>query len=146
MKFSWGTGILIFLIIFILAAAGFIFFAMRQDVNLVHEDYYEKGVDHSAQMEVDARSQVFKDAVQPGLEEGSLVVHFSTSLAASIDSGNVLLYRPSDRNLDTNYPLDLSGNAFKIPKTDLAMGRYILKLEWYSGGLEYNVDKAVEIR
>ena len=56
MKFNWGTGILIFLILFLLAAGLFIGFAMRQDVSLVHEDYYEKGADHSQQMLVEARS------------------------------------------------------------------------------------------
>ncbi len=47
MKFHWGTGILIFLILFLLAAGFFIAFAMRQERDLVHEDYYERGVDHS---------------------------------------------------------------------------------------------------
>ena len=146
MKFNWGTGILIFLITFIAAAAGFIFFAMRQEVNLVHEDYYERGVDHSMQMEVDARSLAFRDSIRASQEEGSLMVHFTPFLAASIDSGYILLYRPSDNRLDINLPLNMAGNAFSIPKTDLITGRYILKLEWYSGGFEYNVDKAVEIR
>ena len=55
MKFNWGTGILVFLILFLSASAVFIFFAMRQDVNLVHEDYYEQGVDYSAQMDIGPR-------------------------------------------------------------------------------------------
>ena len=64
MKFNWGTGILIFLIIFLLACAAFIIFAMRQDVNLVHKDYYEKGVDHTDKMNVDVRSKQFEDKIQ----------------------------------------------------------------------------------
>ena len=66
MKFNWGTGILIFLILFLMAAAVFIGFAMRQDVNLVHEDYYEKGVDYERQMNAEARSVVYRDSVSPG--------------------------------------------------------------------------------
>ena len=63
MKFHWGTGILIFLILFLLACGLFIAFAMRQEVSLVHEDYYEKGVDHSQQMMVEARSAQFKNDI-----------------------------------------------------------------------------------
>ena len=47
MKFNWGTGIFTFIIIFLLLCVAFIIFAVRQGVNLVHDDYYEKGVDYS---------------------------------------------------------------------------------------------------
>ena len=64
MKFNWGTGILIFLILFLSASAVFIVFAMRQDVNLVHQDYYEKGVDYTEQMNVNARSKPIADKIE----------------------------------------------------------------------------------
>ena len=146
MKFNWGTGILIFLIIFLMAAAGFIFFAMRQDVNLVHQDYYEKGVDHSTQMKVQARSVVYHDSIHTSQQETFLVIALNESLAERIDSGNVILFRPSDRNLDLDMPLEISGSSIIIPKSSLTSGRYILKLHWYTGGLKYEVDKTVEIR
>lgn len=146
MKFNWGTGILIFLILFIIAAAGFIIFAMRQDVNLVHKDYYEKGVDHSTQMKVEARSLAYYDSIHTNQQETFLVVAFKRSLAESIDSGNVILFRPSDRNLDLDMPLEISSSSIIIPKSSLASGRYILKIHWFTGGLKYEVDKTVEIR
>ena len=59
MKFNWGTGIFMFLALFLLASAAFIIFAVRQDVNLVHKDYYEKGVDYTEQMNVNSRSTEF---------------------------------------------------------------------------------------
>lgn len=146
MKFNWGTGILIFLILFLSASAFFIFFAMRQDVNLVHEDYYEQGVDYSAQMEVDARSIEYENAFTTYTENESLVVDFETSLALSIDSGSVLLFRPSNSSLDYSMPLDLSESSIKIPRSKLITGRYILKLNWYSKGLKYEVDKTIYIQ
>ena len=63
MKFNWGTGILIFLILFLLGSAAFIVFAFRQDVNLVHKDYYEKGVDYTQQMNTNSRSAEFENDV-----------------------------------------------------------------------------------
>ena len=63
MKFNWGTGILLFLILFLIAAGIFIAFAMRQSVDLVHEDYYERGVDHTSQMEVEKRSAPYQQAI-----------------------------------------------------------------------------------
>ena len=146
MKFNWGTGILVFLILFLSASAVFIFFAMRQDVNLVHEDYYEQGVDYSAQMDVDARSAEYKDSFKTYVKDGSLVVEFEKSLALSIDSGSVLLYRPSSSSLDVSMPFGLMENSLKIPGSHLVTGRYILKLSWYSSGLKYEVDRTIYIQ
>lgn len=146
MKFNWGTGILVFLILFLSAAAVFIFFAMRQDVNLVHEDYYDQGVDYSAQMEVDARSAAYNDSIRTYIEDGSFVVAFEKSLAFNIDSGVVLMFRPSNSSLDVSMPFGPTGSSLKIPRSSLVAGRYILKLSWYLNGLEYEVDKTVDIK
>jgi hypothetical protein len=146
MKFNWGTGILIFLILFLMAAAAFIIFAMRQDVNLVHKDYYEKGVDYTDQMNVNSRSSQFSDKIQIESVNEYLLVSFEESLAANIDSGKVLLYRPSDSKQDVMFPMTFSDNSIKIPKEDLITGRYILKLSWFSGGLKYEIDKTVNIQ
>jgi hypothetical protein len=146
MKFNWGTGILIFLILFLAACAAFIIFAMRQDVNLVHKDYYEKGVDHTDKMNVDARSNQFGEKIQIDYNNEYLLVSFDQSLAAKIDSGQVLMYRPSSSKQDVYFPMTLSENSLKIPKKNLISGRYILKLSWYSEGLKYEIDRPVNIQ
>jgi len=146
MKFNWGTGILVFLILFLSASAVFIIFAMRQDVNLVHEDYYEKGVDYSNQMEVDARSVKFKESIQTHMDKKLLFVDIDASLAARIDSGNLLLFRPSNSNLDLTMPFKQVESPLMIPKAELFPGRYILKINWYMKGLKYQVDKTIFIQ
>ena len=145
MKFTWGTGILIFLILFLLAAAIFISFAMRQEVNLVHEDYYERGVDYTEQMNVDARSKSFVDSVKTRFEGEYLVVDLHRSPQMKIDSGYVLFYRPSSSSLDLRIPFDVVNNTLNVHGSELFKGRYILKLSWYSEGLKYEVDKAIVV-
>jgi hypothetical protein len=146
MKFNWGTGIVIFLILFLAACATFIIFAMRQDVNLVHKDYYEKGVDYSAEMNVNSRSAHFSSKIQVGSNDEYLLISFEEPLAANIDSGKVLFYRPSNSKQDVIFPMVFSDNNIKIPKENLISGRYILKLSWYSDGLKYEIDKEVNIQ
>ncbi len=146
MKFNWGTGIFIFLIVFLLTCAAFIIFAFNQDVNLVYKDYYEKGVDYTEQMNVEERSAKYTKALQVQLKDEFLIVDFTKLLVSEIDSGNVLLYRPSSSKQDLNFSLNSSGNSLKIPKQDLVAGRYILKFFWYSEGLKYEIDKPVNIQ
>ena len=146
MKFNWGTGILIFLILFLIACGIFIAFAMRQKVELVHEDYYERGVDHSTQMEVEERSAPYQEAILAVQLEGTLQISMTDSLAVSCDSARIQLYRPSDNQLDMNISYDPGRGALVISREDLVPGRYIMKLSWYSGGLKYEVDRTLNIQ
>ncbi len=146
MKFNWGTGILIFLILFLTASAVFIIFAMRQDVNLVHKDYYEKGVDYTEQMNVNARSKPLADKVEPTVLEDFIQFYFKDSIASVIDSGKVYLYRPSDSKLDLIYELSVQNDICLIPVENLVKGRYIAKISWYTKGLKFEVEKSVNIR
>ena len=143
MKFNWGTGIFIFLAMFLAAAAVFIIFAMNQDVSLVHDDYYKRGVDHTHQMEIDARSVKYQEIVQTQLVEDALVIGFSEILEIEIDSADLILYRPSDSKLDITHKLDASKQSWAISRNDLSPGRYILDLTWYSKGLQYEVKKPI---
>ncbi len=146
MKFNWGTGILIFLILFLLAAAAFIVFAMRQDVNLVHKDYYEKGVDYTDQMNVITRSQPFSEKINVQQNENGLLIAMDSALATTVDSGRVLLYRPSGSNQDLEILIEKpAGNIF-ISADKLIGGRYILKTQWFTGGKRFEAEQPVIVQ
>jgi hypothetical protein len=145
MKFNWGTGILLFLILFLAACAVFITFAFRQDVNLVHKDYYEKGVDYTEQMNVNARSLPFKNDFKIINQKDFLVVNIEESISTKIDSGKVLMFRPSNSKQDIWYELKSNTGILNLPKENLVSGRYILKIYWYSNGLKYEIDQDVNV-
>jgi hypothetical protein len=145
MKFTWGTGILIFLILFLLACGFFIGFAMRQDINLVHEDYYEKGVDHSQKMLVEARSAQYKNDIGTRVQDGALLIDIQNSLSAKMDSARFHMYRPSDSNYDIKHPFEAGKGSLVIPGEELIPGRYILKVYWSWEGLNYELDQTVFI-
>jgi predicted DNA-binding protein (MmcQ/YjbR family) len=115
-------------------------------VELVHEDYYERGVDHSSQMEVEKRSAPYQEAIRAVQLEGALQISMTDSLAVRCDSARIQLYRPSDNHLDMNMKYDPGRGALLIDRADLVPGRYILKLSWYSGGLKYEVDRSLNIQ
>jgi hypothetical protein len=145
MKFNWGTGILIFLILFLLACGLFIGFAMRQEVSLVHEDYYEKGVDHTRQMKVEARSASFQDAISTQFSSGCLQIHIEDSLLTQMDSAHFHLFRPSGAKYDIHRSFEALESPLIILGEELISGRYILKVYWSTGGLKYETDQTVFI-
>ncbi len=146
MKFTWGTGIFLFLVLFLAACAVFIVFATRQQVNLVHKDYYEKGVDYSEQMKVDERSKSFAQSLTLINENDFFKVLIDSALVAKLDSGRMYMYRPSNSKNDITLPVNSANNHVQFEKSKLINGRYILKFTWYSEGLRYQVNRPVNIQ
>lgn len=146
MKFTWGTGIFLFLAVFLLASAAFIIFASRQQVNLVHSDYYEKGVDYSEQMRVNERSKPFVHSLKVNSTNNQFIVSMEESLAQKIDSGTVLMFRPSDKTKDVSAKVIPGTTKLEFDKESLLNGRYILKFTWHSKGLRYEIDQPVNVQ
>lgn len=114
-------------------------------MELVHEDYYERGVDHSSQMEVEKRSAAYQDAIFAVQIEGTLQISMTDSVAVRCDSARIQLYRPSDNQLDINMLFEPGRGALVISREDLVPGRYILKLSWHIEGLRYEADRTLNI-
>lgn len=146
MKFNWGTGIFLFLVVFVVALLSFVFFASQQQINLVHQDYYEKGVDYTEQMQANERGQNFLASIFTEEKTDQLLIRLDRKLAATIDSGNVLLFRPSDKDKDISKKLAAHDSILVFSKTDLLKGRYLLKLSWYNNGERYEVKKTINIQ
>ena len=143
MKFNFGTGIFIFMSLFIIAMVAFVIFAYRQDANLVHQNYYEKGVDHTRQMEITSRSAPYASLIEWTDNGTEIEFSFSEELIPLLQNVNILYFRPSDHHRDVTFPVSLTGNKFKTDKNDLIKGRYIAKITWAHKNLEYEIDKTI---
>ena len=51
MKWNWGVGITLTIIVFTIISLLFIYFAFNQDINLVRDDYYEAEVQFNEKLE-----------------------------------------------------------------------------------------------
>ena len=146
MKFNWGTGIFTFIGIFILLCVVVIVFTVNQGVNLVHKDYYDKGVDHTEEMKVRERSLAFSNDFELINLDNYFVVDISENLSGKIDSGNMLMFRPSDNKKDVEILFGKHPDKITFSKADLISGRYILKINWFSEGKKYELNRPVNVQ
>jgi hypothetical protein len=131
MKLNWGQSIFIFLAGFLTLAIVFIIFSFRQNIDLVTDDYYEKGADYTKQMEITSRSAVYADSIQLLNRNRYLVARFSTSINQMTDSLHLYFYRPSGQRLDYKFWETLRSDSIVIGKEHLATGRYQVKFQWF---------------
>lgn len=146
MKINWGLGIAISIIVFSIVTLLFVYFAFNQDVNLVREDYYE------AELNFDNKMETLKRTKELSQELGIVVipnfVEFTFPEVASKNkiTGNILLYRPSDRNLDIELRIN-TDSLFKqrVSSNNLKKGIWKAQVAWYVDTLSYYSEKIIMV-
>jgi len=141
MKLNWGQSIVLFFAIFLSLAIGFIICSLRQNNDLVAENYYEKGADYTHQMEINSRSAVYADSIQLLNQNSQLVARFSKSIDQMTDTMHIYFFRPSDKRFDFEFAALLNSDSLAIDKSKLEKGRYKVKFQWFQSRISYQVEK-----
>jgi len=140
MKFNWGTGITIGIILFMAFILQYVIRVQidsRYENELVTEDYYqaETLVDSKYEKRQNANNLIEKIIIK-NISEG-IVIEFPTGFDFSNISGEISLYRPSSEKLDHTIPLKLTSNALLIPISQLESGRWDISVDWNYKGTAY---------
>ena len=140
MKFNWGTGITIGIILFMAFILQYVIRVQldsRYENELVTEDYYqaETMVDSKYEKRQNANKLSEKIKIK-NLSEG-VVIEFPADFDFSKISGEISLYRPSNQKLDHSVPLKLTSNAVLIPAAQLESGRWDVSVDWSYDGIAY---------
>jgi hypothetical protein len=144
MKISWGTGIFIFIIAFILAILGFLYFAMHQNTDLVEEDYYPKELVYQKQIDRINNAKALEQDVVYELKTDQIVLRFPILDSTTMPSGSLHLYRPSDEKLDKKGELQLTPDYTQtIGIEGFPAGKYLLKILWEWNGTEYYKEETI---
>lgn len=146
MKINWGTGI-------VLAFIGFISFIMyfvismstnkSIESDLVTEDYYGQELEFENDLNKQKNAQHLKEDVTWQRVQNGLVLTFPKDMEPSKITGNVFLYRPSNKHLDFESSISLSEHHLLIPDKRLLDGRWNIKVDWQYDGKSYVFKKEI---
>lgn len=147
MKISWGVGITITIIVFTLITLSFVYLSFGEDVNLVRDNYYEAELNFNQKRETQKRTDELTEKLLINLSNNNIGFVFPSMFTASSINGEILLYRPSDRELDINLPIDLdSTNTMTIPTQKLNSGLWKIQVEWNADSLSYFNEKIIMVQ
>ena len=140
MKINWGTGIVIGMVLFI----AFIMFMVltmmtdeEYDHDLVTDGYYEKDLKYQTEIDAEKKSYSFSAPISGKKTSEGWILNFPEEIDHKNITGNVFLYRPSNKRLDFNIPIVLSNSQLLIPDERLLGGRWNITLEWEYEGETY---------
>lgn len=144
MRLNWGTGLFIFILVFLGLCISFMIFAFRQNINLVKEDYYEKSVDFGNERDKSERSASFIQQITVENIDKSVIITFPDSFVSEIQNAEILFYRPSDDRQDVRFKLTC--DTMILPSKNFIPGRYIVKISWMRNNESYLIDKEFSVR
>ncbi len=129
MKLHFGHGVFAIAAAFVIFIFFLVFNMLGQKVDLVEQNYYQKGLDYQQEIEKQSREKERFSLKQ----EGSVLV-----LSGQKPEGDMLLqfYRPSDSQLDTSFILTTDAGQ-KLENPGLQSGFWKVKLNWKEGDQAY---------
>jgi len=138
-KFTWGHGVVVALICFIVFITSLVFFAGNMG-EMVEDNYYEKTVHY--QDDIDAAKRANSLAQKPEIIEqanGYLIRFYEQP-----EGGDILFLRPNDSKEDVRQPLKLNSRMEQLVHAlDLEDGEYEVSIRWKQNGQDYLLKKTI---
>lgn len=138
MKFNWGHGIFIAIVLGITGFLTLVYITTNQQIDMVTDEYYPKELKYQEQIAKEVNYNALAERIQIENDD-SLKFNFPrlTNEAKEI-SGTIHLYRPSDKRLDIETDLTLdTAFCMIIDKALLRSGKYQVIVDWEANGVEY---------
>ena len=146
MKINWGTGLVIGMILFI----GFIMFMVitmmtdkKYSHDLVTEDYYQKEIVYQQEIDAEKNLSSFSEPISGQRTDEGYLLKFPKEIDPQKVEGTVFLYRPSNKQLDFDFPMVISGSNLLIPDNRLLDGRWNITLDWQYEGKRYMYKESI---
>jgi len=137
-KFNWGTGIFIFIVLFLLVNAFVIYKSFQQRNDLVEEEYYPKGLDYQKQIDRFANANALSGKIEIIEKDNKLEIKYPGELKGKKVLGLVNFFRPSDENADFKDSIRFDTSMIqRIPAEKFIKGKYVAKFYWLMDGKEF---------
>ena len=143
----WPTAIIAFFIVFVLFIASFIVWAVRQNQDLVSENYYENEVRYQQQLDRVKRTQSLATQTAITFDAARRLILIALPAGqAQTATGRIRFYRPSNARLDHDVPMTLNAEGVQsVDATLLAAGLWKIRVEWSANGQDYFFDQPVVV-
>ncbi|NVO21149.1 MAG: FixH family protein [Bacteroidetes bacterium] len=146
MKFNWGHGIFIFIVVFLLSMSFVVYKAFQEKNALVEDEYYPKGLEYQKQIDRIANADSMSEKITIGEKNGTVLLTYPAIFRNKSCEGIVYFYRPSDDAGDLKLAMVIDNTLQqKVEENKLLSGKYTVKMNWKLDGKEYYHEESLLI-
>lgn len=146
-KISWGTGITIVIVLFLIVTIGqAVAIHVFIDYDLVEEEYYAAEIKYQSQIDKIKRTNNLPEQLQIKLVSKIIEFKFPSLFKPELISGLITYYKPSDDLLDKFQEIELNEeNNMSIETKKLSPGLWKIKIEWAVNDVQYYNEKIMMV-
>lgn len=146
MKFNWGTGIVLALLVMISGMIVLVSIAVRQDFDLVDNDYYQKSITYQQHIEKVENTAALEHKITFELSSDTLKLIFPDLANHQDYTGKIHFYSPVEERRDFSLAIK-PDSAFTqiIDLQNLEKGRYQVKIDWTANKVSYYQEEEIAI-
>jgi hypothetical protein len=146
MKFNWGTGIVLAFIIMIGGMSVLVSIAIRQDFDLVENDYYQKSIHHQEHIDRVNNNELLIEKISFNQVKDTLNLKFPQLTIPSEVSGTIQFYSPVEEKRDLITKIAVDQNYLQVlDLNQLRNGRYFVKIDWEANGVKYYHESEISV-
>tara|TARA_R110002096_G_scaffold425378_2_gene633969 strand:+ start:59 stop:427 length:369 start_codon:yes stop_codon:yes gene_type:complete len=109
----------------------------KYDTHLVSEDYYGDELKYQKDIDKLKTAETLETNISYERIDKGLLIKFPENFNYKEITGNMFLYRPSNKQLDFETSISLSNSNLLIPDNRLVDGRWNIKIDWQYKGKYY---------
>ena len=146
LNLSWGKKIAVLYIGFVGLIAFMITMSMRQNVELVSADYYDRELVFQNKIDEMNNANALAEQVSHLITDKNFVIQFPSQFKGSELNGNILFFRPSDASKDFKTELLVSEAGEQVVDLKkLSKGMYKMQISWKANEIPYFVEETIVI-
>ncbi len=145
-KWNWGKGI----VLGMLAFMSFILYMVitmstskKYSHDLVTNEYYAKEMAYQTEIDAEANTKNLSKSISGSKTPQGWLITFPEEIDSFNTNGKVILYRPSNQELDFEILLKLTDSKLLIPDDMLVNGRWNITIEFTQNEINYLYKKSI---
>ncbi|MFZ4931458.1 FixH family protein [Chryseobacterium sp. Mn2064] len=142
-NFSWGHGVVIALLAFIvfILSMMFLFPNGQKNSEMVTDNYYEEELKYQDVIDAKKKADDLQEKPVYSQDKNGIKITFPKEYDNSNTTVKFVLNRTDDQNLDIKKSVQLDASkSFVIPSQILKVGNYTLRLTWTKDKTDYRMD------
>lgn len=145
-KISWGIKIAVLYTSFVGLIIIMVFLSLRQKIDLVSEDYYNKELLYQNKIDELKNAGALSSEITHSFSSSTLDLQFPEEFKTQKTAGEILFFKPSDASKDFKTNLELNENAQQsIEMNKLSKGMYKMQISWKDDKKTYFSEQTIVI-
>ncbi len=144
---NWGKKIAFAYSLFVIFMIALVVACVKQnDIFLVSEDYYKQEIQYQDRIDNISNASQLQNPVTVELNNETNILRVDLTKESVGAQGKVTFYRPSNPELDREFPVALSvAGVQEFPTKSLAKGLWLIKVQWQKDGKNYYKEQKVQV-